>query len=191
MKVDRLDFILQWKMVTTATAEIVETGPVIGPAAAGIVPRDLSNFGESSQRAPRNVFVKTVNLSSGCEKAWTNYYELPVEYTVECYQGLFSVGNDTLATRFMPENGKRRRFLVVDNKVNELYGERIRSYFAYYNVETRIVVIKGEEENKRFAVVDHIFEELCDFGLHRREPIVAVGGGVVLDIVGFTASLYR
>lgn len=39
--------------------------------------------------------------------------------------------------------------------------------------------------------VDTILEELCRFGLRRREPILAVGGGVLLDIVGMAASLYR
>lgn len=39
--------------------------------------------------------------------------------------------------------------------------------------------------------VDKILEELCRFGLRRREPILAVGGGVLLDIVGMAASLYR
>lgn len=39
--------------------------------------------------------------------------------------------------------------------------------------------------------VDKILEELCRFGLRRREPILAIGGGVLLDIVGMAASLYR
>lgn len=39
--------------------------------------------------------------------------------------------------------------------------------------------------------VDTILEQLCCFGLRRREPILAVGGGVLLDIVGMAASLYR
>lgn len=47
------------------------------------------------------------------------------------------------------------------------------------------------QANKRMDAVDKILEELCRFGLRRREPILAVGGGVLLDIVGMAASLYR
>lgn len=47
------------------------------------------------------------------------------------------------------------------------------------------------QANKRMEAVDTILEELCRFGLRRREPILAVGGGVLLDIVGMAASLYR
>lgn len=39
--------------------------------------------------------------------------------------------------------------------------------------------------------VDTILEQLCRFGLRRREPILAIGGGVLLDIVGLAAALYR
>ncbi|CAN0533560.1 unnamed protein product, partial [Laminaria digitata] len=47
------------------------------------------------------------------------------------------------------------------------------------------------QANKRMEAVDTILEELCRFGLRRREPILAIGGGVLLDIVGMAASLYR
>ena len=37
-----------------------------------------------------------------------------------------------------------------------------------------------------------ILEEVNNFSLdRRREPIIAIGGGVCLDIVGLAASLYR
>ena len=36
-----------------------------------------------------------------------------------------------------------------------------------------------------------ILEQLTQFGLRRREPVVAIGGGVILDIVGMAANLYR
>lgn len=40
--------------------------------------------------------------------------------------------------------------------------------------------------------VFHITEAIDTFGLSRRqEPIIGIGGGVLLDIVGLTASLYR
>ncbi len=58
-------------------------------------------------------------------------------------------------------------------------------------MQLTVVVVPGEEENKKFAAVETIFNALCEFGLLRREPIIAIGGGCVLDIVGFTASTYR
>ncbi|KAA8492222.1 2-epi-5-epi-valiolone synthase [Porphyridium purpureum] len=141
--------------------------------------------------APENVFAHTVLYNERCTKGWTNVYDRPVEYTVEMYHGLLDVENSVLATRYMPEGGMRRRFLVVDKTVHELYGDAIARYFAHHKVQIKVVVLPGEEENKHLDAVMQVLDALCEFGLHRREPILAIGGGVVLDITGFVASMYR
>lgn len=164
----------------------------MAPAAAGVnVPNHAERGAYPVPAAPQNVFVHAQDsLTAGVKKAWTNYYELPVEYTVEMHNDILSPANNTLATRFMPQ-GLKRRFCVVDEAVHRLYGSRIESYFKHYGVRLQVVVVPGEEENKKFSTVETIFNALCEFGLLRREPIVAIGGGCVLDIVGFTASTYR
>lgn len=163
------------------------------PAAAGIQTKSLAERGVLAlPAAPENVFVhgkKTLG-STGAKQAWTNYYELPIEYTVELHAGLLSPENATLATRFMPD-GLQRRFCVVDAAVDELYGDKIAAYFRHHGVALTTVVIPGEEKNKKFGAVERIFNALCEFGLLRREPIFGIGGGCVLDIVGFAASTYR
>ena len=41
-------------------------------------------------------------------------------------------------------------------------------------------------------LVTKVLEEVHRFGIDRRsEPIIAIGGGVCLDVVGLAASLYR
>lgn len=55
----------------------------------------------------------------------------------------------------------------------------------------RVARFHTHQANKRMEAVDTILEQLCRFGLRRREPILAVGGGVLLDIVGMAAALYR
>jgi len=145
--------------------------------------------GVGIERAPNNVFV--LHTPEICRKGWTNCYELPIEYTVEMYDDLLSVDSDVLASRYRPAGLPMRRFVVVDDTVMQLYGERIENYFTYHKVHAHVVRIKGEECNKNFDAVMQILEELVEFQLHRREPILAIGGGVVLDVVGFAASMYR
>lgn len=164
----------------------------MAPAADGVNIKSVSERGAYAlPAAPKNVFLHNPdNSSSHIVNAWTNYYELPVEYTVEIHKDILSPSNPALATRFMPP-GLKRRFCVIDDTVHALYASKIVSYFAAHGVELKIVLIKGEEENKLFAAVEKIFNALSEFGLLRREPVVAIGGGCVLDIVGFTASCYR
>jgi 3-dehydroquinate synthetase len=168
--------------------------PLTPPTAAGVVIHSAEERGQTPlPLAPRNVFLHPSSscVSVGASKAWTNYYEQPVEYTVELHPNLLDPHcSSALATRFMPP-GMHRRFCVVDQLVYDIYGDRIRTYFKHYNVDLTVVLVLGEEENKKFAAVEKIFNALCDFGLLRREPIIAIGGGCILDIVGFTASSYR
>ncbi|CAM9767483.1 unnamed protein product [Pylaiella littoralis] len=144
---------------------------------------------EPLARAPKNVFV-----FKGKEQqvlGWRNVFDLPVQYDVELCPSLLSPESRTLSHRFLPEDGPRRRFVVIDEAVSELYGAKMTKNFGDHGVEVHYVVLPGEEANKRMEAVDKILEELCRFGLRRREPILAVGGGVLLDIVGMAASLYR
>lgn len=164
----------------------------MAPAAAGLTLKTPQERGAASvPAAPNNVFVypKAVLATREAHK-WINYYELPVEYTVEIHNGILSPENPALATRFMPTSLKRR-FCVIDDRVNELYGDQIKRYFAHHSVSLTTVIILGEEQNKLFSAVEKIINALCEFGLLRREPVVAIGGGCVLDIVGFAASCYR
>jgi len=85
-----------------------------------------------------------------------------------------------------------KRVVVVDDTVHALYGERIEAYFAHYGVQTRLLVLPTTEENKNMDMVLTIAEAIHDLGIDRRlDPVIAIGGGVCMDIVGFAASIYR
>ncbi len=76
------------------------------------------------------------------------------KYDVRLCPYLLDPRNPTLATYLMPETTVRRRFLVVDQSVQELYGDSIRLYFESNKVDLiHTVVIPGEEENKKMQAV--------------------------------------
>ncbi|HMB23678.1 MAG TPA: hypothetical protein VKP08_12630, partial [Anaerolineales bacterium] len=113
-----------------------------------------------------------------------------IEYTVVNSSNIFHRQNSALLSVGRVEGA--RRFVVVDANVEKYYSTAIRDYFAYHGVEAKIVTFPGGEENK---TVDHylfLVRELDEFPIHRRdEPIIAIGGGVLTDAVGFVASSYR
>ncbi|KAM9324429.1 2-epi-5-epi-valiolone synthase-like [Gastrophryne carolinensis] len=86
----------------------------------------------------------------------------------------------------------QKRLIVIDMNVDKLYGSKVRKYFEAHNVILKILTLETTEETKSMDLVLQILEEVQKFGLDRRtEPIIAIGGGVCLDIVGLAASLYR
>jgi len=58
--------------------------------------------------------------------------------------------------------------------------------FKHYNT----IVLKAGEAYKTQATIDSVIEQLINFNADRKTFLLGVGGGVVLDITGFVASIY-
>jgi 3-dehydroquinate synthase len=81
--------------------------------------------------------------------------------------------------------------IVIDQNVHKFYAAQLMEYFNAHNVKYSMLVIDTDEESKNWEDADHILQFFEDEGVLRREPIIAIGGGVLLDIVGFACSIYR
>lgn len=128
-------------------------------------------------------------MSEGITR-WRVSYQRPVEYDIVEAPHLFHPQNQALLSAGRIEGG--RRFVVVDENVDCYYGEQIRTYFAQHQIDAKIVVFPGGEENKTVDAYLGVLSELDAFPIHRRdEPIIAIGGGVLTDVVGFIAGSYR
>ncbi|GAA2747700.1 sedoheptulose 7-phosphate cyclase [Kitasatospora cinereorecta] len=117
--------------------------------------------------------------------AWTVATALPVTYEVRFTPGLLDPANPALAAG-------GRRLVVVEETVDRLYGGRIRRWFEARGLPYRLCVLPAHEQVKTMDSVYRVVEQMDRFGLARRgEPVLAVGGGVLMDVVGLACSLYR
>ncbi|MEU2777096.1 iron-containing alcohol dehydrogenase, partial [Streptomyces sp. NPDC007162] len=116
-----------------------------------------------------------------------------VAYEVFLSPGLLDPDNPALAEAGVPEAVRPgRRLVVVDSTVYDLYGPRIHAYFQNQRVEYGLCVIDAHEGVKSMETVFEIVSSMDSFGVsRRREPVIAIGGGVLTDLVGLAASLYR
>ena len=113
-----------------------------------------------------------------------------IEYDLVNVADVFDPRDRTLLADGRIEKG--RRFVVVDECVHPHHFARIEAYFAQHGVTARILVFPGGEAGKTAESWLAVLRELDRFPIHRRdEPIVAIGGGVLTDVVGFAASSYR
>ncbi|WP_228819173.1 sedoheptulose 7-phosphate cyclase [Nocardia transvalensis] len=88
--------------------------------------------------------------------------------------------------------GNRRTLVFVDTTVMSLFGSRITTYFDTYTSNCTVVPIDTTERTKNSDTVSRIIREYDKFGLsRRRDAVVAIGGGVLTDVVGFASSIYR
>lgn len=126
---------------------------------------------------------------SSASQRWQVRAERPVAYDVIKTPGLFDAASEALLAFGRPQG---RRFVVVDAEVARHHGEAIRAWFTAHEVQARILVVPGGEENKTVELWQGILRALDEFPLHRRdEPIIAIGGGVLTDVVAFVAASYR
>merc|ERR1711904_22274 len=79
-----------------------------------------------------------------------------------------------------------------DETVDKLYGEKVREYFEARGVVHEILRLPLVEENKSMEMTLKVCEKMKKFNIDRRtEPVIAIGGGVCMDVVGLAASLFR
>ena len=97
-----------------------------------------------------------------------------------------TVGNDLLNKAYQTFNLNRKVLIVTDNGVPEQYAKTL----AKQCKQSLIVTVEQGEGSKSFAVLQSLLEKMCQFGMDRGDCVVAVGGGVVGDLAGFTASCY-
>lgn len=116
-----------------------------------------------------------------------------VRYSVQFYDGLFSHANTVLVRSGVGQTPAcQRRLVVIDPLVLDLYGWEIEAYLRANRVRFRFLPLEATEPEKTLENVLRVVRALDDYGVNRRsDPLIAIGGGVLLDVAGFAASVYR
>ncbi|MFF2400673.1 sedoheptulose 7-phosphate cyclase [Streptomyces goshikiensis] len=126
------------------------------------------------------------------QQSWKIQTELPVEYEIVETHDLLNPGNPDLLTVPGGGRGTGTRLVILDHSVDELYGAKIRTYFSENDVPVDYLTLPGSEENKSIERVLEVVNKLNEVGTNRlSSPPIVIGGGVVADVVGLAASLYR
>ncbi|MFJ4792222.1 3-dehydroquinate synthase family protein [Kitasatospora purpeofusca] len=103
--------------------------------------------------------------------------------------GLLDPGNPALALAGGPPG---RRLVVVDARVHELHGDRLHHYLDARGVDHETLVLPVHEQVKTMDAVFQVADRMDSFGISRRgAPVLAVGGGVLAEVVGLACTLYR
>ena len=92
----------------------------------------------------------------------------------------------------------KRVLLITNDRIAPLYLERYQQLLAdnagnddgkELIVDT--VVLPDGEENKSYDVMAMILDRALELGLDRKSTFVALGGGVIGDMVGFASAIYQ
>lgn len=111
--------------------------------------------------------------------------------TAPCTQ--LYVGEDLLSEDLLTNlclKLKGRVVIIVDHTLKDLYGTPLVTRLESSLPKVNLLTIPNGEKAKNKATVEYIQEELFKMECGRDTILIALGGGVTTDVVGFVASIY-
>ncbi len=123
-------------------------------------------------------------------------FSVPFRYPVAFTENLFATSQPMFVETF-PEGQLARVFFVLDSGVVTHHPElisQIKVYIAAHSsqlalVGEPLVVAGGEACKNNPEAYQQVVEATNSFGIDRHSYLVALGGGAVLDMVGFAAAI--
>lgn len=107
-------------------------------------------------------------------------------YSIHIFNGaLDRVGEFAYRNQFPEKIG-----LIADTNGATLYAERVRLSLEAAGFQVSVHIVNAGESTKCLQQVEELCNSLVAKGLDRSSGLVALGGGVIGDLVGFVASIY-
>lgn len=85
----------------------------------------------------------------------------------------------------------KRVLLITNDNIDGLYLDRYQRVLEGDGIRVDTVVLPDGEEHKTFECMSMILDKALELGLDRRSTFVALGGGVIGDMVGFASAIYQ
>ena len=108
------------------------------------------------------------------------------EYPVYIGKNIFPSLHSLMQEKEMNQNA----YVVVDNNVLEIHKKSVELFLAKKFKKVYLLQFNSSEKNKSSKSVERIYNSLIKNGYGRDSVIVAIGGGITGDLVGFAASTY-
>lgn len=107
-------------------------------------------------------------------------------YTIEVGSVLESSLNDLLLKTY----AESKIVIIVDENTHDYCLEFLLTSFDHLK-EAEVMLLPVGEENKVMEVCFQVWQALSDYQIGRKDLILNLGGGVVTDMGGFIAAIYK
>ena len=108
-------------------------------------------------------------------------------YDVEIGAGLI----DQAGARIRPLLRRARTAVVADETVAALHGQRLIAALCEAGIAAPLITVPAGEASKSFEQLARVSDALLALSLDRGDLVIAFGGGVVGDLAGFAAAIYK
>ncbi|MCT8000416.1 3-dehydroquinate synthase [Sphingomonas sanguinis] len=119
--------------------------------------------------------MKTVTVSLGDRS-----------YPIHIEAGLLPRAAEWLA----PLSRGRRMAIVTDENVRP-HLAALQASLASAGVDSEAIILPPGEKTKSWAMLELVCDRLLELGIERSDHVIALGGGVIGDLVGFACSIVK
>jgi len=107
------------------------------------------------------------------------------------YDIVIEHGFGRLAEELEPfEIAEKKLCIITDSNVEPLYGQAVKDCLASCCRRVSVFTFPAGEAFKTLNTVQDAYRFLIEQGIDRKDMILALGGGVVGDLAGYTAATY-
>ena len=144
---------------------------------------------------PFHVDTTYRSLEETADKVIALYRANPQSWSVGTPTGAYGVhvlpgGLEDLGTLLRAQDTQGRVVIVSDENVWPRYGEEALGGLKQGRYEAEAIILPAGEQHKTLDTVRGLYDRFVDAELDRSGAIVAMGGGVVTDMVGFAAATF-
>jgi 3-dehydroquinate synthase len=96
-----------------------------------------------------------------------------------------------LASYIAELNIGKDAYIITNSTVNRNYGKLLSKALKKHKFNVRFKLVKDTEASKSIETASLIIKDIANFDKQKRIFIIAFGGGVIGDLAGFIASIYK
>jgi 3-dehydroquinate synthase len=119
--------------------------------------------------------MKTIHVSLGDQS-----------YDVQIGSGILNMTGSILRKLSLSKRG----IVISSSRILGLHGEKLLNSLHKANLSVEVMTLVEGERAKTLSTVESIYRKLVAFRADRKTTLIAFGGGVVGDVVGFTAATF-
>lgn len=116
----------------------------------------------------------------------TVHVETGIPYDIFIERGIL----DSCGKYVRQVSNARKVTVISDSNVAALYKWRVMNSLSQEGFEVTAHVFQAGEESKNLNTIAEMYNTLANFGMTRKDIVVALGGGVTGDMAGFAAATY-
>jgi 3-dehydroquinate synthase len=116
---------------------------------------------------------------------------IPVALGTRSYDVVIEAGVLARAAAWLKPLSRGRRMAIVTDENVLPHLATLQASLSAAGVESDAIVLPPGEGTKSWAMLEQLTDRLLELGIERGDHVVALGGGVIGDLVGFACSILK